>query len=148
MSQSSFVGYSNPNPVVLHTQGNAAPLGLFDEDNILFIQSKISEVLAREYKQRILINRGDIIRLIGRVVEEKLDTIPRINQRVVMYACNHFRINQAYVDRNLKLEAHYVLSQRLYDPSSERVSYDPAQVKLANRLGKDRVGGTARFYFT
>ena len=56
MSQSSFVSYSTSTPRVLHTQFNAAPVGLFDEDNIGFIQSKISEVLAREYKQRILVS--------------------------------------------------------------------------------------------
>ncbi len=147
MSQSSFVSSSGSNPLVLHTQFNAAPEGVFDEDNILFIQSKISEVLALEYKQRILVDRASIIRKMGIVIEERLESIPKMNQRVVMYCCNDFRISQDYADRNLKLEAHYVLSQRLYDPSAEVVRYDPGKIKLANRLGQAKVGGTSRFYF-
>ncbi len=148
MSQSSFVSYSTSTPQVLHTQFNAAPVGLFDEDNITFIQSKISEVLAREYKQRILISRGDIIRVMGKITDQFLETIPKMNQRVVMEICNDFRINQAYVDRNLKLEAGFVLSQRLYNPISEVVQYDPSTIKLANRLGQAKVGGSHRFFFT
>ena len=148
MSQSSFVSYSTSTPQVLHTQFNATPVGLFDEENIVFIQSKISEVLAREYKQRILVSRGDIIRVMGKITDQFLESIPRMNQRVVMDICHDFRISQAYVDRNLKLEAHYVLGQRLYDPSAEVVKYDPSTVKLANRLGQSKVGGTARFFFT
>ena len=148
MSQSSFVSYSSSTPRVLHTQFNAAPVGLFDEDNIGFIQSKISEVLAREYKQRILVSRGDIIRTMGKITDQFLESIPKMNQRVVMDICNDFRISQGYTDRNLKLEAHYVLSQRLYDPSVEVVRYDPSTIKLANRLGQPKVGGTSRFFFS
>ena len=147
MSQSSFVSSSSSTPRILHTQFNSAPVGLFDEDNIGFIQSKISEVLAREYKQRILISRGDIIRIMGKTAEQFLESIPKMNQRVVMDICNDFRIDQGYVDRNLKLEAGFVLSQRLYDPSVEVVRYDPSTIKLANRLGQEKVGSTHRFYF-
>ncbi len=148
MSQSSFVSYSAPTPKVLHTQFNAAPKGLFDEDNISFIQSKISEVLALEFKQRILVSRGDIIRQMAVTTEQFLESIPKMNQRTVMAICNDFRIDQLELDRNLKLEAHFVLSQRLYDPSSETVKYDPAMIKMANRLGQPKVGGSQRFYFT
>nr|QBK85539.1 MAG: uncharacterized protein LCMAC101_01260 [Marseillevirus LCMAC101] len=153
MSQSSFVGYSFPVPQILHTLSNnyqeEGPLkGLFDEDVILFIQSKVSEVLAREYKQRILISRGDVVRVYGRVIAEFPQTIPKMIQRTVMNICNDFRIDQLTVDRNLKLEAHFVIGDRLYDPTTERVKYDPATIKLANRLGQQRVGGTVRFFFT
>jgi len=123
-------------------------LGFFDEDNILFIQSKISEVLAKEFKQRILVSRGDIIQKMAIVAQEFLESIPKMNQRVVMIITSDFRRYQLEVDRNLKLEAHYTLSQRLYDPSAEVVKYDPGIVKMANRLGETKVGSTHRFYFT
>jgi len=124
------------------------PLGYFDEDNIRFIQEKIVEVLRREFKQDILIDRGGIIRLMERALLDRIETVPKMNQRVVMYATNEFRVHQLQVDKHLKLEAHYVLSQRLYDPSVEISRYDPQNVKLANRLGYPAVGGTHRFYYT
>lgn len=148
MSQSSFVSSSGSVPHILHTQFNSAPEGFFDEDNILFIQSKISEVLAKEFKQRILVSRGDIVQKMAIVAQTFLESIPKMNQRVIMDICSDFRRYQLEVDRNLKLEAHYTLSQRLYDPSTEIVRYDPGMVKMANRLGETKVGGTSRFYFT
>lgn len=134
----------------IHTLApNAAiPLGYFDEDNIRFIQDKIRRVLSREFKQAILIDRASIVRLMERTILERIETIPKMNQRVVMYAANEFRVHQLDVDKHLKWEAHYVESQRLYDPTTEVSRFDWQQLKLANRLGYPAVGGTTRFYFT
>lgn len=126
----------------------AIPYGFFDEDNIRFIQHKIVEVLHREFKQSILIDRGSIVRLMERVVEERREVIPKMNMRTIMYACNDFRDHQAQANRNLNWEGHYVVSQRLYDPTVERASFDPELNTPPNRLGKPKIGGTTRFYFT
>lgn len=134
----------------IHTlvPNSSIPYGFFDEDNIRFIQDKIKRVLRREFKQNILIDRASIIRLMERVVEERAETIPMMNQRVVMYGTNEFRVHQLEVDKHLKWEAHYIESQRLYDPTVEISRFDQQRIKLANRLGKSKVGGTSRFYFT
>ena len=124
------------------------PLGFFDEDNIRFNQTKITEVLRREYKQDILIDRGSIIRLMERALIDRLETITKMNQRVVMYAANEFRVHQLDVDKHLKWEAHFAVASQLYDPTTETSKYDPQMTKLANRLGVPAVGGTSRFYFT
>jgi len=66
------------------------PLGYFDEDNIRFIQDKIRRVLRREFKQDILIDRASIVRLMERALLDRIETVPKMNQRVVMYATNEF----------------------------------------------------------
>ncbi len=124
------------------------PLGFYDEDNIRFIQNKIVEVLKREYKQSILIDRESIVRLMARVLLERTESIPKMNQRVVMYACNDFRDHQIDANKHLNWEGHYVVSQRLYDPTVEIARFDPGLNRPPNRLGKPRIGGTTRFYFT
>jgi len=124
------------------------PIGYFDEDNIQFIQKKIVEVLKREFKQEILIDRASIIRVMSRVLEERIEPVVKMNQRVVMTICNEFRVHQLQVDKHLKWEAHYFSSQQLYDPTVEISRYDSQNIKLANRLGWDKVGGSKRFYFT
>lgn len=123
------------------------PEGYFSDENIEFIRDKIKRVLKREYTQDVIMNRAGIIRLMERVVEERLESIPRMNQRVIMYAANEFRVHQLEVDKNLKWEAHFEESQRLYDGSTDR-GPDTQKIKLANRLGIADVGGTLRFYFT
>lgn len=122
------------------------PDGYFDDDNIEFIRGKIIQVLDIEFKQHIIVDRASVVRVMQRVLEERLETIPKMNQRVIMYITNEFRNHQQEAWRNLKWEAHYVQSQRLYDPTVER-GPDLYDIKLANRLGKPRVGGTVRFYF-
>jgi len=126
----------------------SVPLGYFDEDNIRWIQSKISEVLRRQYTQKIRFDRGGIIRIMERVILERRESIPKMNQRVIMYATNEFRNHQLQSDKHMKWEAHYVLSQRFYDPSVEISRFDKQKTKLSNRLGFPKVGGTTRFYFT
>ncbi len=126
----------------------AIPLGYLDEDNIRFVQDKIKQVLKREFKQDILFDRGSIIRLMERAILDRIETVPKMNQRAIMYGTNEFRVHQLEVDKRLRFEAHYVESQRLYDPTVEVSRYDPQKVKLANRLGYPAVGGTTRFYFT
>jgi len=128
--------------------GASFTIGYFDEDNIIFIQRKIKEVLKREYTQDILVDRGSIIKIMSRIIEERIEAVPKMNQRVVMTICSEFRRHQLEVDRNLKLEAHYVVSQALYDPTTENSKWDGQNIKLANRLGWSKVGGTSRFYFT
>lgn len=124
------------------------PQGYFDEDNMVFIQQKIIHVLGLEFKQKIIVDRASIVRVMQRVLEERLESIPKMNQRVIMYITNEFRNHQLDANKHLKWEAHFVASQRLHDESVGRSSIDLYDLKLANRLGKSLVGGTTRFYFT
>ena len=122
------------------------PDGFFDDDNIEFIRDKVSRVLNIDYVQRINIDRASVIRVMLRVIGERLETIPKMNQRVIMYLCDEYRNHQYQLHKHLKWEDHYRESQRLYDPTVER-TFDTQIVKPANRLGRPRVGGTIRFMF-
>src|SRR4051812_10302405 len=90
------------------------PPNYFSEDNIVFIQHKIIHVLGLEFTQKILVDRSSIIRIMQRVLEERLESIPRMNQRVIMYITNEFRNHQIDANKHLKWESGYIQSQRLY----------------------------------
>ena len=122
------------------------PDGYFDEDNIEFIRQKIAKVLSGEFHQLINFDRASVIRIMSRVLEERLEPIPKMNQRVIMYLGDEYRNHQYQLHKHLKWEEHYTASQALYDPTVER-TFDTQIVKLANRLGKERVGGAIRFVF-
>jgi hypothetical protein len=124
------------------------PEGYLDDDNISFVTNKITDVLQREYVQAVNVDRASIIRVMERVLEERIETIPKMNQRTVMYICNEFRNHQGDVNKHLKWEKYYIESQRLYDPTVERgPDLDVKTVKVQNG-GQLKVGGTVRFYFT
>jgi hypothetical protein len=122
------------------------PDGFFDERNVNFVRDKIIEVLRREYVQEIIVDHASIVRIMQRVVGERLEPVPSMNQRVIMYICNEYRNHQGQLLKHLNWEEHYINSQKLYDSSVES-TFDTQTVKLANRLGFPRVGGTVRFMF-
>ena len=127
------------------------PAGFFNEENVQFIQGMIAHVLHREFQHpsgapvRIDISRGDIARIMQRVAEERIESIPKMNQRVVMYICNDFRTHEIQRDKHMRWEESFRFATKLYDPTSGRASVDTKQYKLPNRLGKPKVGGTLRF---
>lgn len=124
------------------------PLGYYDEDNIRFIQDAIVTVLSRQFKQKILFDRDSIVALMERaLVNGRIETVPKMNQRVIMMATNEFRNHQLDASKHLWWEAHYVESQRLFDPTVASAKFDPSVKTQHNRIGKPTVGGTTRFYF-
>ena len=122
------------------------PDGYFDNDNVEFIRSKIVLILEREFVQKINVDRASVIRIMQRIIGERAEPVVKMNQRVVMTICNEFRNHQATINKHSNWEEHYIESQRLYDPTTDR-GPDLQKIKLSNRLGKERVGGTVRFIF-
>ena len=124
------------------------PLGYFAADNDAFLRDKINRELRKTFTQRIRIPDGDIKKVMLRVLSERLEAIPMMNQRVVMYVVGEFRVHQLDVNKRLAWLERYPHTQLLQDETEGVSRFDPGAIKLANRLGKPRVGGTTRFYFT
>ena len=138
---------------VVHTiiPGATINEGYFDDDNIVFIQEKVAEILQKEYYQIIVIGRSDIIRIMQRVLEERRENIPRMNQRVIMILTSDFRAHQTQVNKHLNWESGYAYSQKRIDPIGRTSQYDHRAIKTKDQKkydGKEKVGGTLRFYFT
>ncbi len=123
------------------------PRDYFEDENVTFVQKRIRDILLADFTTPVQITKADIVRIMQRVLEERPESIPKMNQRTIMYITNEVRNHQIDVNKHLKWEENYVYSQRLYDPVGKR-GPDMGMIKLSNRLGKPRVGGTVRFYFT
>lgn len=123
------------------------PDGYFDEDNISYIGKVIQNNLAFDFKNKVLVDRASIIRVMQRVLEQRLEEIPLMNQRVVMELTNEIRTHQIDVNKRLAWMDGYTTSQLVYDRIGQK-GPDVNNIKLANRLGKHKVGGTVNFYFT
>ena len=138
---------------VVHTiiPGSQLPEGYFDDENITYIQNRIAEILAYEYNQQIIVSRPDIIRVLERVLVERRENVPKMNRRAIMYITNDFRTHQIEVNRNLRWQDDFIYSQRNLNPVSNVARFDPQILKLNDKKkydGKERIGGTQRFYFT
>ena len=124
------------------------PSGYFDGDNVNFIQKKIIEILHQNFTQDIMIPKGDIKKIMLRILAERLEEIPMMNQRVIMTIVNEFRNHEIDVRKRLWWAERSKYTQILQDPTEGVARYDPLGIKLANRRGAPMVGGTSRFYFT
>jgi len=117
----------------------------FSKINIQFLQDKISQQLSKHFIQKIIIPHFSLKRKMMEIFQQRLETIPRMNERVVMAACHEFRLDQAETTRNIRWEEQYVGTTQLVDLDAQKVQYDPQSIKLRQ---PGQVGGTVRFYFT
>lgn len=120
----------------------------YSDENVCFLQNKITEILSKEYKQKVVIPRDSIIRRMNYVIVQRNESIPRMNQRVIMDICDEVRVHQLDVNKKLMWSDGYSWSQLLVDPVGETIKTDLGNIKLPNRLGVPKVGGTLQFYIT
>lgn len=125
------------------------PADYFTEKNINFVENLIRQNLSLDFKNEFLIDRESIVRVMTRVLEKRLESIPSMNRRVVMEMCNEIRTHQIERNKNYNLQDNFASARMLYDTNGKNVNgCDIRSIKLANRLGRPRVGGTIRFHFT
>ena len=124
------------------------PSGYFDNDNVDFIHKKIIEILHQNFTQDIMVPKGDIKKIMLRILAERLEEIPMMNQRVLMTIVNEFRNHEIDVRKRWWWAERSKNTQMLQDSTEGVARYDPLAIKLANRLGAPMVGGTSRFFFT
>jgi hypothetical protein len=126
---------------------SAIPAGYFDHDNIKFIQDKCNAILKRELGWSVTIDKASLVRLMDRVLEERTESIPKLNQRVIMYACADYRRHVLEVNKVLNWEEGYIESQRLFDPIGAKSNYSP--IKMTTTSIYPRYKNTCtHFYFT
>lgn len=80
------------------------------------------------------------------IYNERLESIPKMNERVVMELCRQFRNEQINNNKYLGWAEAYPSSQLIFDPLGNK-GPDLQAVKISNRLGKPRVGSTRNFVF-
>ncbi len=124
------------------------PSGYFDDSNVQFVQKKIQKVLGLNFTQKVDIPAGDVVKVMLRILSQKLEEIPKMNERVVMQIVGEFRNHQIDVEKRLWWTQDSRTSTALIDGAEGLARYDPGSIKLANRFSSPLVGGTTRFYFT
>lgn len=118
----------------------------FNEDNKIFIQRKVAEVLSKEFKQNIIFDPLSIVQVMQQVYQERVESVPRMNQRVVMELCRSFRNEQINNNKHLMWAECYPSTQKLFDPIGNK-GPDLQAIKISNRLGREKVGSSRSFVF-
>ena len=90
--------------------------GFFTRENIEFISNKVTDILAKEYNGKVVIPSSSIMREMQTQYEDRVDTIAKMNQRVIMELVRSFRNYQSEITR-ASYWAQNVWNAHLYHPS-------------------------------
>lgn len=137
----------------IHTviPGSTINEGFFDEDTISFIQSRVTEIIRREYVQYVYMSREDIIKVMSSVLQQRRENVPKMCQRTIMFLVNDFLNHQINTTKFLNWEQGFVSSQSLMDSVGQTSKFDSRGIKTNDKKKynqQSKVGGTTRFYFT
>ena len=87
----------------------------FNGHNVALISNILTETLAKEFKQKVIITDESIMRTMQQIFEERYETIPEMNRRVLIELLRDFR-NQMFATE----KANYLLNNKW-----EAYNYDP-----------------------
>lgn len=124
------------------------PEGFFTRANVRFLANKIGTMMEEEFGGFLRISPSDILRVMQRVAEVRIESIPRMNERVVMEITADYRQHLLQLNRQLKWEENVINGSLLFDAVSGRSAMDAGKLKMRDRLLRPKVGGTLNFAFT
>lgn len=115
--------------------------------NYAFIQKKIYDLIKKEYNKEITVDFGSIRKVCIRILEERLEALERMNERVVMSLTHEIRIYLQETHKALGYAEAYKESQSLWDRGGQK-GYQIKNKGRPRLFGKgERVGGTLSFNF-
>lgn len=119
----------------------------FGKKNLDFLKEKIRSMIQKEYNKIVNVDDPSLLRVCQRVIEERLEIWPRMNERVVMYLTNEIRNYLEDTQKHLTWQEKFVSSQSLWDSDSCKGYYiaNKGRPRLFNK--GERVGGTLQFIF-
>lgn len=87
----------------------------FNPQNVAFISNRLTETLAKEFKQKVIVTDESIMRTMQRVFEERYEAVPMMNERVFIELLRDFRDQMFETERS-----NYLLNYKW-----EAYNYDP-----------------------
>lgn len=120
------------------------PSGYFSDDNVGLISKKVSELIKKRSSADVVVDVGSIVRVMQRVLEQRLESLNRMNERVIMYIVNDYLTYQIECNKHLNWAKNYTNSQKFYDPKTKRGRVS----SWYGKINPKNVPTTSRFYFT
>lgn len=130
------------NPYVI---GAHVPAGYLTENNIEFVSDAITAEIAKFYNAyKIVIPKHEIAKILIVVLEERIESVPRMNRRVVMKITNDFL---EFVSENERVNyfQNNVWKAWNYSPELGIKPYSQIKMNTADSLGERPA---MRFHYT
>jgi hypothetical protein len=129
------------NPVVNH-HANTYDAALISDNNVAYIKQFCEGKLGHRYT----INESTIRIFAHRVSNEMRTSTADMTDRIIMYILNGHRVYEIERNKHLNWEESFKNAKSVYNTVGQYSNMDPSAVKLRQRYGNSRAGGTLRFY--
>lgn len=120
----------------------------FSDENVAFLLQRVTQELRKFFSVNVKYDVGSVKQVMHTIAAQRPETIPKMNQRVIMQLTKEFRTHHHQLNKHLAWQEGFVYSQQLVDPVGGTRQYDNTAIKISNRLGRPRVGSTLRWYST
>ena len=77
------------------------PDDYFTKENVEYVQKKATELIHKDISTDVTIDTGSVVRILQRVLEQRLESIPKMNQRALMILVNSYLNYSLECNRNL-----------------------------------------------
>ena len=102
--------------------------GFFDQTNINFISQKITQILGKEYNAQVIIPDASIFIEMQHQHEDRIDTLAKLNQRVIMELVRSFRNYQEEIKQKSGWSQN-IWNAYNYDPSLGIKPYETPKMR-------------------
>lgn len=113
----------------------------FTQENVLYIKKTVEDILCPSFIQKYTVDNDSILRVMHRVIDERLEPIPKMLERVVMYITSEIRQFELERARNIDLELGFKFTGGIYD-NLYKIGPDIHNIKMVKNPS------TLRFYHT
>lgn len=117
------------------------PYGYFGDVIIKYVRETVTNILNKDFDGPIVIDDSSILRVLQRVLDERLEPLSRMLTRVIMEIVDEVKTFELERTKNIRLEKFFGYTQKIYDVSSKS-GPDTQTIKLS------RQPATLRFYHT
>lgn len=122
-----------------HTLQPSRVANFFTQENYDLISCILTNTLAKEYNQKIVFTPSSIARECDMIHNERPDTVPNMNQRVILSLLQQFRNESDMIEKNNYLMENYWHSYN-YDPILGKQPFEKPKLNTNSR--------GFRFHFT
>lgn len=136
------IQYGGYNPHTVLRTVNYNPY--FSKENVLKVQTTIYQMTAKEFERPIKVDEPSIKRIMQRVIEQKVDTLEKMNERVIMILTNEIRDHFLEAERNKGWEEDYTKIGSRAPIMIMGMKTNP----ITGRPREEKSGGTFRFHPT
>lgn len=117
------------------------PRNYFSQNQIDFIKTEVTKILSNDFRVPIVVDDMSVLRVLQRVLDDRLESQPTMLTRVIMEIANEIKTFELERIKNLRLENFFEYTQKIYDISTHS-GPDMQIIKLS------RQPATLRFYHT